>query len=108
MNEDQQLDVYQKEVDWSSSKQLRSVLDTELSVDDIFDYMVDEWTRVPTFAKRVKGGLYEHAAKHAASAKVEETSTGFKVNPLLRIEKDAVLVIQYRVTPMPWYVLSQK
>ena len=106
MNEDQQLDVYEKEVDWSTTKQLRSVLDTELSVDDLFDYMVDEWTQATPFAKLVKGGVHEHAAKHAASAKVEE-AMGFKVFPLLRIEKDAVLVIHYRVTPLPWYVLPQ-
>ena len=107
MTEDQQLDVYQKEVDWSTTKQLRSVLDTELSVNDIFDCMVDNFTGSTTFAKDNKGGLHEHAAKHIRSAKVEET-VGFKVYPLLRIEKDAVLAIQYRVTPMPWYVLSQK
>merc|ERR1711871_1274570 len=41
----QQLDIWQRDVPWSSVKQLRTVLETEYSIDDIFDAILHIFVR---------------------------------------------------------------
>ena len=40
-----QIDVYEREVEWSSVKQLRSVVETEFTCDQVFDYLRDHHGR---------------------------------------------------------------
>ena len=46
LSPEQQLDVYEKKVEWSEVNQLRSVVETDLSCDHIFDYLLNDFQRV--------------------------------------------------------------
>merc|ERR1711965_255348 len=45
---DGQLDIFQRTVEWSSTKQMRTSLETDLSVEEIFASLVHEWMDVST------------------------------------------------------------
>ena len=65
-NEEEQLDVYQRQVDWSLSKQLRTVVKVDdLSPEEIFDSIVTEWGQrdndLHKMANRVQGKVSSDA-----------------------------------------------
>ena len=64
------LDIWQRDVPWSSVKQLRTVLETEYSIDDVFGGIIDNFfasTMSSTFSEKVRRDVHtkSEAAKQA-------------------------------------------
>ena len=78
---------------WSSVKQLRSIAETELSVDDIFDYLMKDFPG--------DGEMVKRAQAHIKSKKVKAT-TGRKVEPFICMQRDVATKVLYREIPLPW------
>lgn len=90
------LDIWQRDVPWSPAKQLRSVLETELSLDDVFDYEVSR-LRV--------NELQENARRHAPSEAIK-TAASVPVFPFFCTGQSSATSLSYRVLPFPWFVLA--
>ena len=73
-------------------KQLRSVVETEFSVDDVYDFYIrDDVTKEA-----------EKAAKeHAQSTKLRQ-SVSSAVEPFCCVQQNVRTKVQYREVPLPW------
>ena len=85
-----------RDVPWSAVKQLRTVLETEYSVDDVFDSFID------TFET---SQVDDYAAK-AESEAVQKT-LGLRIRPFSVTEVNTATSLHYREFPFPWYVTLQ-
>ena len=83
---------------WSQAKQLRTMVETELSVDDVFDYL-----------KRDIGGtkFKEDVKRHGKSEKLKQIAAGSQAYPFVVKERNAATTLLYRQLPLPWYVTIQ-
>ena len=83
---------------WSQAKQLRTVLETELSVDDVFD---DIFFSVAStaFEKGIK--------RHGKSKKIKEMAAGSQAFPFVVKGANIATALLYRQIPLPWYVTMQ-
>ena len=78
---------------WSSTKQLRSVAETEFTVDDVFD------TFMNTFGL---GKITKEYSKQHSKSKQITKAYRFQVHPFSFIQQDAATALQYRKIPLPW------
>ena len=86
------LDVWQRNVPWSQAKQLRTVVETELSVDDIFDFLAHD-----------KDCMTRNLAKRLANyKKLQQSATGSYAYPFIIMEHNTVCALMYRILPLPW------
>ena len=85
---------------WSSVKQLRTVLETEYSVDDIFDgqiHFLELELRVRSSA------LVEKVKRHQFSkSKKAEQADGFTCKPFVVTDQNTWTSLYYREVPLPW------
>ena len=89
------LDIWHRDVPWSSVKQLRSVAETEVSVDDVFDKLIDNFRT---------GEITEKGAKaHSKSKKFVQAFTSI-VYPFIYAQQDTGTKLLYSKVPLPWYV----
>ena len=89
------LDVWQRNVLWSQAKQLRTMVETELSVDDVFDY----------FKSNLGGGKFGEVIKrYGKSKKLKQIAAGSIVHPFIVRERNTATTLHYRQLPLPWYV----
>ena len=79
---------------WSSVKQLRTVLETEYSIDDIFDGQMHFFAGTGTAEKLKKDAK-------AKSEKAEQAG-GHLVRPFLVITQNTGTASYYREMPLPW------
>ena len=86
--------MWQRDVPWSSVKQLRTVLETEYSVDDIFDAMVDIFGSMKLSNKLQKDA-------QAKSEKAKE-AYGFHQYAFLVTDQNTGTTLLYRAVPLPW------
>ena len=88
------LEIWQRDVPWSSVKQLRTVLETEYSIDDIFD------TQLHFF----RGGYVSERLKKDAKAKSEKAgqADGFSCSPFQVTDQNTGTALYYRELPLPW------
>ena len=92
------LDIWHRDVPWSAVKQLKTVMQTECSVDDVFDSLLDTFDNVTVRSA-------ELAKKHGAS-KAQKMAGGFRI-ALVRVKDlNTASALLYRVLPLPWYVTS--
>ena len=92
---EKRLDIWQRDVPWSSVKQLRSVAETEFSTDDVFDKLINNF-RTGEIAK-------EGVKAHSKSKKVEQAhGSDMIVYPFRYAEQDTGTKLQYRKIPLPW------
>ena len=86
-----QLDVYERAVDWSAVKQLRSVLETtDFSCDDVFDCLVTTVDRTL---------INERSSNKAPGT----FSSGQHLMRIVESEgEDRLTYITYREIPLPW------
>ena len=85
---------------WSSVKQLRTVLETEYSVDDIFDGQLHLFAEI-TFAE---GSDFAKKLKKDAQAKSKKAGAahGLYVFPFVVTEQNTGTALAYRELPLPW------
>ena len=88
------VDVWHRDVPWSSVKQLRTAIETEHSVDDVFDSLVYNFEE-----ERMS-----KTAKKYGKTKALKMVGGFRVCLLVAMELNTASCLQYRVMPLPWYV----
>ena len=89
------LDVWQRNVLWSQAKQLRTMVETELSVDDVFDYLKGD-----VGSSKFKEGV----KRHGKSEKLKQIAAGSIVHPFLVRDRNTATTLHYRQLPLPWYV----
>ena len=77
---------------WSSVKQLRTVLETEYSIDDIFGGLMHFFARLD---------LAEKLEKDAKSKKVKQAD-GFSFTPFHVTDQITATSLYYREVPLPW------
>ncbi len=88
------LDVMQRKVPWSSAKQLRTVLETEYSANDVFESLIETYD-VST--------VDDYATSESQSEAVQKM-IGHRI-PLLRVsDLNTQAFMEYREFPFPWYV----
>ena len=78
---------------WSSVKQLRTVLETEYSIDDIFDGILHIFVSVDNVAKKLE--------KDAKSEKVKE-AIGLAIKAFVVTDQNTGTSLYYREVPLPW------
>ena len=89
------LEIWQRDVPWSSVKQLRSVAETEFSADHVFDKFISDFE-----ADEITN---EGARAHSKSKKLKQAyENRFKVYPFVCVQKDTGTKLQYRKIPLPW------
>ena len=86
------LDVWQRDVPWSPVKQLRTVVETDNSVDDVFAYLLD------SFDSAVTGKYYRSESMKAASGAHSRFQLFMVTNA------NAATRVEYREIGLPWYV----
>ena len=87
------LDIWQRDVPWSSTKQLRSVAETEFSVDDVFNKLINNFRT---------GEIVNEAAKaHSKSKKLEQNYRS-RVYPFCYAQQDTGTKLLYRKVALPW------
>ena len=88
------LDIWRRDVPWSSVKQLRSVAETEFTVDDVFDHFIN------TFGS---GEISDKGAgAHSKSEKIKQAFAP-RVDFFVCVQQqDAGTILQYRKIPLPW------
>tara|TARA_A100001015_G_scaffold312050_2_gene416463 strand:- start:946 stop:2556 length:1611 start_codon:yes stop_codon:yes gene_type:complete len=91
------LDIHKRDVPWSSAQQWRSVMETNQRVDDVFEYLLDNFER---------NSASKHASKQTGSKK-HEAAVAHLVVPFTCLERNAATCLVYREAPFPWYVLLQ-
>ena len=79
---------------WSSLKQLRTVLETEYSIDDIFDGELHFLAR-ESLSERLKKDA------QAKSEKAKE-AYGLVVKPFMVVDQNIGTTLYYREVPLPW------
>ena len=83
---------------WSQAKQLRTVVETELSVDDVFDLLLFS----------LSDSVFKEAIKrHGKSKKIKEMAAGSQNYPFVFKEANMGTALFYRQIPLPWYVTMQ-
>ena len=85
------LDIWQRDVPWSPVKQMRSVVQTTFSLDDVFDHLCN--FKKLQFKHRVH--------RHVSSEKVKK-ATGVVVYPFTHLKQDnknTATKVQYRIMP---------
>ena len=92
------LDVWHRNVPWSQAKQLRTVVETELSTDDVFDYFLRSASQ---------NEARDAIRRHGKSKKLKKMAAGRQALPFRVIERNALTVLFYRYVPLPWYVTMQ-
>ena len=88
-----QLDVYERTVPWSTVTQLRSAVETDFTCDQVFDHLL-EGMRGSTSFERLAG---DAESGLAAKALHGDTSTAF-----ISIDQDIGTCILYKEIPFPW------
>ena len=83
---------------WSQAKQLRTVVETELSVDDVFDYLLFSLAST-AFQESIK--------RHGKSKKIKQIAAGSEAYPFVVKEENTATSLLYRQIPLPWYVTMQ-
>ena len=81
---------------WSPVKQLRTVLETDYSIDNIFDREVHNFA---TSSTRITEKLGKEA--QAKSEKVN-TALGFTARPFVVTDQNTATCVYYREMPLPW------
>ena len=79
---------------WSSVKQLKTVLETEYSIDDVFDVRLHFFGKADLSEKRKKGA-------YAKSKKAKQAHGLFSM-PLVVIDQNAATSLYYREVSLPW------
>ena len=91
------LDVWERDAPWSAVKQLRTVVETEYSVDDVFDTILRHF--------HVEGGLTDYYANKGHKSDAVKMAAGSQYYLLLVQEQNIASCLQYREIPLPWYVI---
>ena len=90
------LDIWQRDVPWSSVKQLRTVLETEYGIDHIFDGQLASTTPSTTSKKLGKD----------AQAKSEKANRAYGLTSMLYpfsvAEQNTGICLHFREVPLPW------
>ena len=90
------LEIWQRDVPWSSVKQLRTVLETEYSIDDIFDGQL-------VLFEETRSRFHEKLQKDAqAKSEKAKDAYGLIVQPFLVTEQNTGTASYYREVPLPW------
>ena len=120
-----QLDVYCRNVAWSKTKQMKSVVESNLSVDELFDHFKYEMRHgttiangkfslscpqpcsLPSAVKTKLMGLLrrfcDSTAQLGLKSLVEEIAQDTNVHfPFQQIEQDTITALRYQTLPMPW------
>ena len=84
--------------------QLRSVVETESRVDDIFDFFLHDWKSTRDYTHN----YFPRALVRHSSSKMQRSTHKQEVFPFMHIEQNEVTTIQYRKIPLPWYVREEK
>ena len=93
-----QLEIHQRSVKWSSAKQLRTVLKTELTTKEVFAEMVREWKIVErNRLEKLARGKSESLRKAASQTFYPFHSTG----------ESSATAIEYRILVFPWPLSSR-
>ena len=85
-----------RDVPWSAVKQLRTVLETEYSVDDVFGSLIPDLET---------SKLDDYGAK--AESEAVQKMLGLRLHLLSVAEVNTATFLQYREAPFPWYVTLQ-
>lgn len=89
-----QLDVYERKVEWSAVKQMRTVLETsEFSCDEVFDFLRDQYSTV---------SIVRFQGQMASADERKAVAGGFEGYPFVLVSKDNVLGLFYKELPLPW------
>ncbi len=91
--------MWHRNVPWSQAKQLRTVLETELSADDIFDYLHFDLGSAMCSKQITK--------EHSRSERLKDATSGSEVNPFTVKKRDTATALLYKMVPLPWYVSMQ-
>ena len=70
-------------------------METELSVDDVFDYLVCDIGSTK-FKEVIK--------RYGKSKSLKQLAAGSQVYPFVVEERNTATSLQYRQIPLPWYV----
>ena len=73
---------------------MKSVAETEFSVDDVFDHFINIFEGVQVAAKLAKA--------HAPSEALKTSHTSSAVEPFICVQQDIGTKLQYREIPLPW------
>ena len=79
---------------WSSVKQLRTVLETEYSIDDVFDVRLHFFGKADLSEKRKKGA-------YAKSKKAKQAHGLLSMLFVVKYQNTATSLL-YREVPLPW------
>ena len=90
---DDQLDVYERRVEWSATAQMRSQADTKLTPQEIFKYLKESFG-LGLFAKNVKVSA-EHISKGMKQSSDRELF-------FHEVDDNGFVALVYREVPMPW------
>ena len=102
--EGDQIDVYQRSVDWSPTKQLRSVIDTKLPIADIWARVCRDRMVIAKGVNKDRDGLDEIAKRYGASSKISAMVGSSSLYPFITVTKSDSIALMYRKINMPWYV----
>ena len=94
------LDVWHRNVPWSRTKQLRTVVETELSVDDIFDCWLSEF-------EANNNSFYERIKRHARSTNLRKVAAASQAYAFILNTHNTSTCLLYRYINLPWYVTMQ-
>ena len=101
------MDIHHRSVQWSPAKQLRSVIETSASVDDVFDFLIGEFRGVFDSDEGPESDVLSASHSHMRS-KVKSTMDQQLLRYVYhRLEQDALATIQYRTLPVPWPLTSR-
>ena len=92
VSQEHQLLVHERSVGWSSVKQLRSVVRTSISVEEVFEYLISSLGRVTTSRH---ADMFEGRAS-AAAVQTED------YNPFVQRHEHGITTILYKTFPFPW------
>ena len=92
------LDIWQRNVPWSSVKQMRTVLETEYGIDDIFDGQLHSFAGAPQ-----KSDFYKKLEKDAkAKSEKVKQAYGLDLYPFWVTDQNTLTSLYYREVPLPW------
>ena len=87
------MSIYQRDVPWSSIKQMRTVVETEPNVDDVYEYLLSSF-RYAT--------LRRHYTEKLGMSKQVSKAAAHEINPFVCVERNAGIKIQYKQMRFPW------
>ena len=88
--DEDQINVWERDVPWSSVKQLRSTVETEFSCDEVFENLC---------AKH--GQRHIHYARRARTVEAEKVLMGDEHFPIKIIEEDGLTCLMVKTFPLP-------